>query len=616
MYGHSRSFVPHHSNEVLWRPHIHPHGHETQKGSPASAESSPPIISRLKPKSQVPSPSSVGFSMHRIALALAASASAKHYITLSKRRSFDRLFLFSIFRSKATSSRLLCPSLLRQKYRKALEIDEELQQRLLNAYEIFSLRLGIIISAPLKTLFFCKWRRFWLVRTNANSGQNDMYVFFHQWSKVIPARFAAKAIAAQKLAASNLTDNNATTGPLFQIEAQFSVQNGSLSSKHVAAFIQLLNGCFCQWKVYARHQFSRRNKLIGVTSCMRVLARVFAYRGCYRKGQSLPSVEAPAFLEAGARIDYQKTWDASAVHLRAGFFIMWAELSPPRAVTVLQHLHRPTSPSTSAMSNLDLQTIVDQVSPIIMSPLRTSPLLSISLQNPDVTQPSRISPIEQNVEGESALDADSYAAAVLMDHHQSLCNQSVAPLYQTRNFRRKAIQLPEVQGIADSSLASIGEISGDSDVSDSSGDPHSNIVLTTTLRPLSPLTQAHIRANIICPPQGNGTAAGKQQSRQTNTAATPAPKMQAFKMVKSPPINPMQGSHNVPKLHAARAGVTTDFPTVGSRAHSSFLSSAIALRIRMSQELQSKESTTQKSAPALPRHTGVFDAARQPWVRQ
>jgi len=92
--------------------------------------------------------------------------------------------------------------------------------------------------------------------------------------------------------------------------------------------------------------------------------------------------------------------------------------------------------------------------------------------------------------------------------------------------------------------------------------------------------------------------------------------MQAFKMIKSPPINPMQGSFIALNPQVARASATAGFPTAISRAHGSFLSSAIALRMRMSQELQSKESTSQKAAPGQPHHSGLFDAARQPWVRQ
>jgi hypothetical protein len=63
-------------------------------------------------------------------------------------------------------------------------------------------------------------------------------------------------------------------------------------------------------------------------------------------------------------------------------------------------------------------------------------------------------------------------------------------------------------------------------------------------------------------------------------------------------------------------GVATEFPAASSRKHSSFMSGAIEMRIRMSEELQSKEKTDKKVAIGQLRPSVSLETARQPWVRR
>ena len=67
-------------------------------------------------------------------------------------------------------------------------------------------------------------------------------------------------------------------------------------------------------------------------------------------------------------------------------------------------------------------------------------------------------------------------------------------------------------------------------------------------------------------------------------------------------------------------GLDSDFSASrelpSSRQHGSFLSSAVAMRMRMSEELRTKELKDQKLNVGHQRHSGTFDTARQPWVRR
>jgi hypothetical protein len=620
-----------HMTEASKNPQMQYNCRDAQVSSPTSAESSPPIVSRLKPpRAQVSSPSSVGFSMHRIALALAASSSAKHYILQSKRQSFDRLFVNCIF------GQTLCSysSTLRQKYMKALETDQRLQQRLLNAHEFLSMRIRSVISSALKMFIFKKW----LIRSNVPSLHRVMHDFFRAWRKIILISFATQTVVHRKLATSNAAaQNSKSRGSPFRNDAEGLFQRGSLFSyKRIISLIELFDDCFCRWQAYSRDEFSRRNKMLGITSCMERLARVFAYRGCYFKGRVSP-VDVPAFLEAGARIDYEKTLLRSSLHLRSAYFIMWAELSPPRQVSVLQHLKKPTLSSIAGVLNLERENIINHASPIIMagtppaSPIRPSPPESSDVSQADWTSESR------NRVG-SSLDADLYTAAVLMDHHQSLCDQSSSQV--SSNFRRKP-KIQYLHNVGSMLPNSKGEISYISDsISETSSNPHSNNIFASTLRPLSPTTKAHIRNNNIVPSLNSQSSAGLlKYGNRSNGALQETQRIQAFKMVRSPPIIPkprMQEASKDRKPNALHAetqakrdvahvgwdcytGVSSEFPATKDtnlRQHGSFLSGAIAMRMRMSEDLRSKEVTDQKLAAERLRHPGSVDTARQTWVRR
>ena len=543
-------------DEAQMKIHTHPRVHEAQKGSPASAESSPPLISRLKPRSQVPSPSSVGFSMHRIALALAASASAKHYMMQSKRLCFDRLFVNCLFRQRCF--RRPYSSSLRQTYMKALETDEDLQLRILNVREIFSMRIGSVFSTALKRFFLRKWKHVWFLRSNMSSEYRVIGSIFYMWSRAVLVKIMTRSIADQNRATPNVTNppsvahKSASTALLLQNEAWCPIKENSGDFKRIVSSIQFFDECFCCWKRHSHKQFSRRTKFFGVISSMQRLAQFFAYRGCYFKGRTVP-IQVPANLEAGTQIDFEKCSLRSAVHIRSAYFIMWAEQSPPRQVSVLKHLKKsPSPPSKEVNSCLGLQNVINLASPIIMAgtppafPTRQSPF-----QNPDFAKANRIPP-SHILEEDNCSDADSYAAAVLMDHHQSLCDQSVCPAYQPRNLKGKPTQMHDLQNLESTLLNSIGDISGDSDsLSETSGNPFSGAVFTTTLRPQSPSTKAHIRNNIILPSWGDQGPARLQRSKHSSDNRQVMQKIQAFKMVRSPPLAPLQDAFKDRKSFAA-----------------------------------------------------------------
>jgi hypothetical protein len=634
MYQPSILFVSSPHNEAPMKRRMHAHHHETQTNSPTSAESSPPIVARLKPRSQIPSPSSVGFSMHQIALALAASASAKHYMLQTKRLTFDRFFVSAIFGQRAY--RLPYPSSLRPKYLKALQTNPELQQRLLNAHELFSVRVGVIISAALKTVFFNKWRRFRLLRSSNSSKHDLMHNFFNIWSKAISIKIATQAIAGQKRDASKGACNTSS----FHNENDLSFDESSLSFKFIFRFVDVFDDCFCRWKEHSRNQCLRRKKMHGVVLCMQRLGMVFAFRGCSIKDRVSP-VKGPAFPEAGSSATCGgKTQLQSNFHLRSAFFMMWAELTPSRQVSALQHFNRPLLPSKEVIDNAP--TVMHLASPIIMagtppaSP-HAPPVIRSPFQISDGAKLKRmlLSQNQANIlEGDACFDSDSYAAAVLMDHHQSLCNQSATQLHQSRDFRRKPIQIHDPQNLEDSLLNSISDVSDDSEgFSETSSNQNLHSVFATTLRPLSPTTKAHIRNNIIVPSRGSDSSASSQKVNHSSASVQQTQKMQAFKIIRSPPLIPRQETMADRKPNVAHTekmagrevahvgwgcftGVASDFPAAGSRKHGSFLSSAIALRMRMSEELQSKEMTDKKMTAGQLRPSGSFDTARQRWVRR
>jgi hypothetical protein len=635
MHQPSGLFVSSSHNEAPMKRHIQAYYHEIQTKSPTSAESSPPIVARLKPRSQKPSPSSVGFSMHRIALALAASASAKHYMLQTKRLTFDRFFVSAIFGQGVFRS--LYPSLLRQKYLKALQTNHELQQRLLNAHEVFSVRVGIIISVALKTVFFNKWRRFWLLRSSNFSKYKHMHAFFNNWSKALSIKIATQVIAGQK----QIVSKGACKPSSFHNEDNVSLDENSLSFKFSFRFVLVFDDCFCRWKELSRNRSLKRSKMHGLALCMQHLAKVFAFRGCNIK---VRFSRDPAFPETdtSATCRNKKTLLLSTCHLRSAVFIMWAALSPSRQVSVVQHVIKPLLPSKEVMDNFEPSSITNLASPIIMSGTPPAsppfpPVIRSPFQISDGAKLRRmlLSQNQANIlEGDVCFDSDSYAAAVLMDHHQSLCNQSATQLQQSRDFRRKPIQIHHPQNLEDSLLNSISDVSDDSEgILETSSNQNSDSVFATTLRPLSPTTKAHIRNNIIVPTWGIDSSAGVQKSNQSSASVQQTQKMQAFKIVRSPPLISMQETLAGRKSNVAHTekiarrdvahigwgcftGVSTDFPAAGSQKHGSFLSSAIALRMRMSEELQSKELTSQKMTAVQLRSSGSFDTARQRWVRR
>jgi hypothetical protein len=222
-----------------------------------------------------------------------------------------------------------------------------------------------------------------------------------------------------------------------------------------------------------------------------------------------------------------------------------------------------------------------------------------------------------------------------MDHHQSLCDQSVSQALQLRNIKEKLTQKCDLQNLENTLLNSIGDISGDSDsFTETSRNSASGAVFTTTLRPQSPSTKAHIRNNIILPSWSDQEPAGLPKTKHSVDDRQVEQKIQAFKMVRSPPLATLQDARKdrislAPEHTKKKAGeeevhvgwgcfkgVATDFPAAASRQHSGFLSSAIAMRMRMSEELQSKEKTDKKTAAGQQRHSVSFDSVRQPWVRR
>ena len=373
--------------------------------------------------------------------------------------------------------------------------------------------------------------------------------------------------------------------------------------------------------------------MLGITSCMERLRRHFAFRGCYFKGRVLPS-DAPAFLEGGARIDYEKTTLRYTLHLRSAFFTMWAEL-----------LHQ-KNPTSAHIIHLEHEIIINHASPIIMagtppaSPMRPSPLqTSVKFDGVRFDGISESLNRAGSLDTENCLDADMYTAAVLMDHHQSLCDQSVSQV--SGNFRRKPkIQyLPNLGSSSANSLVKTAECNFSA--SETSSNSHSNTASATTLRPLSPTTKAHVRNNIIAAPlNSQESPVMLKKGNHSNDTLQETQKMQAFKIVRSPTINPMARMRNesVGKMlqvqnqekQAGRdlahvgwgcfTGAATEFPAAreipGLRQHSSFLSSAIAMRMRMSEELRSKELTDQKLSIGQQHRSGSTDTARQPWVRR
>jgi hypothetical protein len=606
--------------------------HEPQVSSPTSAESSPPIVSRLKPRSQVPSPSSVGFSMHRIALALAASASAKQHILQSKRLIFDRFFVNCISRQRPL--RCSYSTTLKQKYKKALETDKCLQQRLLKAVEIFSMRVTKIVFAAVKMFSFKKWRRIRLERSDFHSPYRVLHETFSAWCKAVLIGIAEQMVVHRKYATANAELQYASTGTPFQNESRHLIQDSSLSFKRIIRLIQLFDACFCRWKAYSRNEFSSRNKMLGITYSMERLTRIFTHRACNYEADVLPG-EAPAFLEAGARIDYEKVRIRFQRHVLAAYFLMWTQLLPPSQVSALLHLKKaPSSPKSHAV-NLDPSNITNHASPIIMAgtpptfPMRPSPPKHFERQHSEgmCTSQNRLG----SSDGESSLDADLYAAAVLMDHHKSLCDQSASQV--SSSFKRKT-KAHYLQTLESTSPNSIGE------VSDVSSNPHSNNVFASTLRPLSPTTKAHVRNNIIVPSENSKASYSLlKKSNHSLDTLQDAQKIQAFKIVRSPPMAHMQDMSKERKAQVlstktenqAKRDVTyvgwgcftgldsdssasRELPS--SRQHGSFLSSAVAMRMRMSEELRTKELKDQKLNVGHQRHSGTFDTARQPWVRR
>ena len=618
------------SPEASKKFYVNPSYHETQISSPTSAESSPPVVSRLKPRSQVPSPSSVGFSMHRIALALAASASAKQHILQSKRLIFDRFFVNCI--SRRRQLRRSHSTTLKQKYMKALETDQCLQQRLLKAVEIFSMRVTNIVFSALKMFSFKKWRRVRLERSDFHSAYRVQHNVFSAWCKAVMIGIAKQTIVNRKFATASAEHKYASIGTPSQNDSGHLIQDSSLSFKRIIRFIQLFDECFCRWKAYSRNEFSSRNKMLGITSSMERLTRFFAYRACNYEAHVLP-VEAPAFLEAGARIDYEKVRIRSQRHVLTAYFLMWTQLLPPSQVSALQHLKKtPPSPKSHAV-NLDPSNIMNHASPIIMAgtpptfPMRPSPPKHFDRQHSEGMSAShnRVG----SLDGKNSLDADLYAAAVLMDHHKSLCDQSASQV--SSSFKRKT-KAHYLQTLESTSPNSNGE------VSDVSSNLHSNNIFASTLRPLSPTTKAHIRNNIIVPSE-NFKASSSLLKKGNHSMDTlhDAQKIQAFKIVRSPPMTHMQDVSKERKAQVLATdnqakrdvtyvgwgcftGLDSDFSASrelpSSRQHGSFLSSAVAMRMRMSEELRTKELKDQKLNVGHQRHSGTFDTARQPWVRR
>jgi hypothetical protein len=551
----------------------------------------------------------------------------------SKRQSFDRFFVNCIFRQMAF--RHTPASSLRRLYMKALESDEHLQRRLLQVHEIISIRVALVMSAALKKFCLRKWQRIWLLCSTSTKCTEYRAIrdSFNMWSKAILVRIATTTIADKNYESPSEAFDCEASGSTLKYDAWSSIRESigsSLDFERIVGSIQVFHGCFCRWKRFCRKNILRKTKMTGVTSSMQRMLHFFTYRGCHFKGRELP-IQAYTNPEVGARIGDDRL--QAEGHIRAAFFIMWAESSPARQVSALKHIKSPTHSSKLVNNHPELLNVMNHASPIIMA--GTPPAFPIRpFQSFDSAKLNGKSLCHMS-EVENCLDADSYAAAVLMDHHQSLCDQSVGPAYQSRYVKGKSVYIQDVQNLESTLLNTIGDYSGDSDTYlDTSRNPLSEAMLTTTLRPQSPSTKAHIRKNIILPSWGDHGPATLQKGRHSSTNEQVMQKMQAFKMVRSPPLVPMQDALKNRKPLAAVhkdakaggevahigwgcfTGVATEFPVASSRQHGSFLSSAIEMRMRMSQELQSKELTDKKVAVEQLRNSVSYNTARQPWNRR
>jgi hypothetical protein len=520
-----------------------------------------------------------------------------------------------------------------------LTTDQQYQQRLLKTHEIFSIQVRKIISAALKAFFLRRWRRFWLIRSFEHSEHHILIEYFFVWRKIIHATMTMQSLADQKrLMGTSVICYSASSTSLCKSKVVLSIQESALTFNRIVEFIQVFDGMFHRWKVYSRNQFLRRNKMLGMNSCMLLLEKYFIFRGCCIDRNKSTAVEmASKYLDTKNRIVYENH-EKYMIKRRFcyAFFNMWAELSNRRHAAALQPLKQVDTPSEADFVDVDIQNNTSQASPIIMAGTPpASPIKQNIPQSSNLIVASCILPFQYQKHGECDLDTDSYAAAVLMDHHQSLCNQSTSHVNQARHFRRQPKSICDSPKFAQSSSPHyVGEISGDSDSdSETSSNPHFNTLFAPTLRPLSPTTKAHIRDNIIVASRSNHSSAGLQPDKCSSAVVRETQKIQAFKMVKSPTMAPPRSVSIAPtpqegsQIEKVRVeishvgwgcfnGIPTEFSAAASRKHSSFLSNAIALRMRMSEELQSKELTVQKLSARQPNQSSTFECARQPWVRR